>query len=92
MRRFNPFFAVLLLVQLNVGVLVSYAQVGIKERAVLVSETPKPIAKLPVWALGPFGSAWAGRKCRSQKGQSSEQAAHSFMRGPRCEPGLPAFS
>lgn len=32
----------------------SYAQVGIKERAVLVSETPKPIAKLPVWALGPF--------------------------------------
>ena len=54
MKKFSSFFAVLLLVQLNVGLMGSYAQVGIKERAVLVSETPKPIAKLPVWALGPF--------------------------------------
>ena len=41
-------------VQLAVANLTSYAQVSVKERAALVSETPKPIAKLPSWALGPF--------------------------------------
>ena len=54
MKRFNSFLAVLLFAELGVGILGSYAQVGLKERAVSVSQTPKTIAKLPVWALGPF--------------------------------------
>jgi hypothetical protein len=41
-------------VQLAVANLTVYAQVSVKERAAVVSKTPKPIAKLPSWTLGPF--------------------------------------
>ena len=54
MKKRNSYIYILLVFQLFLAASTGFAQVSLKERAAAVSETPKPIAKLPSWALGPF--------------------------------------
>ncbi|MBC7567770.1 MAG: hypothetical protein H7223_12500 [Pedobacter sp.] len=54
MKRSKSIYALFLFVQFCIATSSGYAQVGVKEPSTLVLETPKPIAKLPFWAMGPF--------------------------------------
>ncbi|MFP5081195.1 glycoside hydrolase family 130 protein [Pedobacter sp. JCM 36344] len=54
MKRSKSIYSLFLFIQFCIATSSGYAQVGVREPSALVSETPKPIAKLPVWAMGPF--------------------------------------